>query len=94
MNAINITLKFNVKKMFTPIKGDNITAISVSDDEEYLGIGSDGGLIYIYRVDNFKKNNWYGKKIYRHTYWEAHTNKVTGLCFIKTDLSKNAHHDR
>jgi len=39
------------KKNFTPIPGDNITAISVSDDEKYVGIGSDGGLIYIFEAE-------------------------------------------
>jgi len=37
--------------MFTPVEGDNITAINVSDDEEYIGIGTDGGVIMIYKVD-------------------------------------------
>jgi len=33
---------------FIPVKGETITALKLSDDDEYFAVGSDGGIIKIF----------------------------------------------
>ena len=35
---------------FVPVEGDSITSIAISNDEYYLGVGTEGGMIKIYKV--------------------------------------------
>jgi len=44
----NLVEQKEQKKQFKPVEGDNITTINVSDDQLYVGIGTDSGLIKIY----------------------------------------------
>lgn len=71
---------------FVPVEGDSITSIAISNDEYYLGVGTEGGMIKIYKVEKLKKLET-DKTPLMHVLWQTHTNRVTDLFFMKTVCS-------
>lgn len=77
--------------------------MKISDDEKYLAIGTNSGMIKIYRVTSLNDkeiNN--NQRAVEHEgagaaiedglqmllIWQTHLNKVTDICFIKLDVCK------
>ena len=79
INIHNCSYLQKIKDPFTPVDGDSITSIAISIDECYLGVGTDAGMIKIYKVDKLATDN-----THMHVLWQTHTNRVMDLIFMKT----------
>ena len=96
ITILNFTHCEKVKEPFAPVPGDNVTVMKTSDDEKYLAVGTESGMIKIYKVYKYAQSQ--GEQgggrattedgLHMHALWQTHLNKVTDICFIKNSVRK------